>query len=77
MPDLHGFDVGEQAADAAVTRRETSAHQEWLLDEALKETFPASDPISPARPAGEPRRRAEPAKGVADGGGPPQRQRPS
>jgi len=26
-------------------------HEEWLLDEALKETFPASDPISPARPA--------------------------
>jgi len=24
-------------------------HREWLLDEALKETFPASDPISPAR----------------------------
>jgi hypothetical protein len=30
-------------------------HDEWLLDEALDETFPASDPISPAtprRPAG-------------------------
>ena len=24
-----------------------SDHQEWLLDEALKETFPASDPSSP------------------------------
>jgi hypothetical protein len=23
-------------------------HDEWLLDEALAETFPASDPISPA-----------------------------
>ena len=23
------------------------AHQEWLLDEAIKETFPASDPVSP------------------------------
>jgi hypothetical protein len=22
-------------------------HQEWLLDEALKESFPASDPASP------------------------------
>jgi len=30
----------EQAANAA--------HQEELLDEALEETFPASDPISPA-----------------------------
>ena len=25
-----------------------SDHHEWLLDEALQETFPASDPISPA-----------------------------
>lgn len=23
-------------------------HDDWLLDEALRETFPASDPISPA-----------------------------
>ncbi len=28
---------------------QASRHQEWLPDEALKETFPASDPISPAR----------------------------
>ncbi len=28
-------------------------HAEWLLDESLRETFPASDPISPAiRPRG-------------------------
>jgi hypothetical protein len=26
------------------------AHEDWLLDEALLETFPASDPISPACP---------------------------
>ena len=25
------------------------AHEDWLLDEALLETFPASDPISPSR----------------------------
>ena len=24
-----------------------AAHDEWLLDESLGETFPASDPISP------------------------------
>jgi len=26
----------------------STAHDEWLLDEALMETFPASDPVSPA-----------------------------
>lgn len=26
------------------------AHDDWLLDEALAETFPASDPISPSVP---------------------------
>jgi hypothetical protein len=30
------------------------AHSEFLLDEALEETFPASDPISPAVGAGQP-----------------------
>ena len=27
---------------------QSPTHDEWLLDEALAETFPASDPISPA-----------------------------
>ena len=27
-----------------------TAHEEWLLDEAIKETFPASDPVSPYWP---------------------------
>ena len=40
----------DRAGHADVTRRDVSLHEEWLLDEALKETFPASDPISPARP---------------------------
>lgn len=26
----------------------SQAHDEWLLDEALMETFPASDPTAPA-----------------------------
>jgi hypothetical protein len=26
----------------------SAAHDDWLLDEALLETFPASDPISPS-----------------------------
>jgi len=29
---------------------ESPGHDEWLLDEALAETFPASDPIRPATP---------------------------
>jgi hypothetical protein len=28
--------------------RRSPAHDDWLLDEALLETFPASDPISPS-----------------------------
>ena len=28
---------------------QSPVHDEWLLDEALAETFPASDPISPTR----------------------------
>jgi hypothetical protein len=35
-------------AEPAPAQRATEAHQEWLLDESLAETFPASDPISPA-----------------------------
>jgi len=29
-------------------RPRENSHYEWLLDESLRETFPASDPISPA-----------------------------
>ena len=45
----------------AITRGDVSLHQEWLLDEALKETFPASDPISPARPTQSRRGRGQQA----------------
>jgi len=42
-----------EAADAAPGERvpgeDLRARQEKLLDEALEETFPASDPISPKR----------------------------
>ena len=50
---------GQQNADrAAVTATERKPdenarkHQEWLLDEAIEESFPASDPISPKRVTG-------------------------
>jgi hypothetical protein len=36
-PPLPGNDVPRE-----------NRHDEWLLDESLRETFPASDPISPA-----------------------------
>jgi len=71
--NLHGSGAREHAGDGAVTARDVSVHQEWLLDEALKETFPASDPISPARPARKPRRRAEHATSATDGAAPPRR----
>ena len=34
----------------------SASHEQWLLDEALEETFPASDPIHPAQPETAPRR---------------------
>jgi starvation-inducible DNA-binding protein len=38
-----------------------SVHADWLLDESLQETFPASDPIAPARGArGDAQGRIEP-----------------
>ena len=52
-PKIHASRPGPTApsARAAVARASMNVHEEWLLDEALKETFPASDPISPARPS--------------------------
>ena len=58
MGKLYGSGHRDRVGYRAVARRDVSQHEEWLLDEALKETFPASDPISPARPS---------ASRVADG----------
>ena len=47
-------DARNAPADASAEMRETGRdrmsplHDQWLLDEALAETFPASDPISPS-----------------------------
>jgi hypothetical protein len=38
-------DVDSPAANPA-----SPEHDEWVMDEALQETFPASDPPSPVRP---------------------------
>jgi len=42
-----------KAPSSTIPRSEVGSpgHDEWLLDEALLETFPASDPISPSRPS--------------------------
>lgn len=45
------------AREDASERSARKAHQSRLLDEALKETFPASDPISPFVPALRPSNR--------------------
>ena len=43
-----------RSADEAAKRdRECREHREELLDEALEETFPASDPPSIAQPPGK------------------------
>ncbi len=37
-------------------------HEEWLIDESVEETFPASDPISPATEPDEKAQRKQPKK---------------
>ena len=48
-----GQALSDMAADAAPADRkpgdDLAARQEALLDEAVQETFPASDPIAPKR----------------------------
>ena len=39
-----------ETTDPMPSGLDPAAHDEWLLDEALEETFPASDPVLPARP---------------------------
>lgn len=38
------------AQSSSSQARLISGHEEWIIDESIEETFPASDPISPARP---------------------------
>ena len=63
MHDSNGFGDRERGARTVVARLDVSLHEEWLLDEALKETFPASDPISPAEPAPSEGRTLQPTIG--------------
>ena len=45
--------VPDDAAAGRTDAVDCEQHREDLLDEALEETFPASDPPSIARPAGK------------------------
>lgn len=47
-PTAGGFSRIGEVADDDEDGHPDVAHDEALLDEALKETFPASDPISPS-----------------------------
>jgi hypothetical protein len=40
-------------------------HDEWLLDESVEESFPASDPAAPARPGSTLSRRYETTRKAA------------
>ena len=43
-------DAPTAGSESPATPPGVAKHGEWLLDEALIETFPASDPIAPAEP---------------------------
>jgi hypothetical protein len=54
----------EKAKDKELAHRKPGhpAHEEWLIDESIEETFPASDPIAPAtEPEEKPRKGKRPA----------------
>lgn len=49
-PDALPPTKGKPQEGGAKKQQDEKQHQEEVLDEALEETFPASDPISPATP---------------------------
>jgi hypothetical protein len=48
-----GRDREAPGASRSAASKDCEEHRENLLDEALEETFPASDPPSIAKPAGK------------------------
>jgi hypothetical protein len=44
---------GKDGSEAAAPAADCERHREALLDEAIEESFPASDPPSIAEPAGK------------------------
>ena len=53
-PDPKRPHGGAGATESAPAKRERERHADDNLDEALDETFPASDPVSPFVPAVRP-----------------------
>ena len=49
-PVLEQIPIGPDAPRGQVGASEAEKHAEWLLDEAIMETFPASDPVAPYQP---------------------------
>lgn len=52
--DLPRDDASQRPAESEGERRERHDHADENQDEALEETFPASDPVSPFVPAKAP-----------------------
>ena len=49
-PTLKQIPIGRAAPRGQVGASAAEQHAEWLLDEAIMETFPASDPVAPYQP---------------------------
>ena len=49
-PVLEQIPIGRTAPRSQGGVNEAEKHAEWLLDEAIMETFPASDPVAPYQP---------------------------
>jgi hypothetical protein len=56
---------GTRRRSAAPVKPGQPGHDEWLLDESVEESFPASDPVSPARPGSTLARRYQTARKTA------------
>jgi hypothetical protein len=58
MRDKPGPTLKPSLHESASARPGDPGHDEWLLDESIEETFPASDPIAPAtEPDEKPRKK--------------------
>ena len=66
MRDKPVTDLKPSQDDAAPGSPGHPDHEEWLIDESIKETFPASDPIAPAtEPEDKPHRGRRDSRGIS------------